>query len=57
MAEITFARTGGHLRKLFEILMANPDGLPAGAALKQLAAAVKLTLFDLTDDRPLCHGK
>jgi hypothetical protein len=31
---------------LFEILMANPEGLQAGEALKQLAASVKLTPFE-----------
>jgi restriction system protein len=46
MPEITIPRTGAHLRKLFEILLANPDGLQAGEALKQLAASVKLTPYE-----------
>lgn len=46
MAEITIPRTGAHLRKLFEILLANPEGLQAGEALKQLAASVTLTPYE-----------
>ncbi len=46
MPEITIPRTGAHLRKLFEILLANPEGLQAGEALKQLAASVKLTPYE-----------
>jgi restriction system protein len=46
MPEITIPRTGAPLRKLFEILLANPEGLQAGEALKQLAASVKLTLYE-----------
>src|SRR5665213_1313678 len=43
MPEITIPRTGAHLQKLFEILIANPDGLQAADALKQLAALVQMT--------------
>lgn len=46
MAEITRKRTGELLRKLFEILMAHPDGFQAGVALERLAAAVKLTEYE-----------
>ncbi|WP_257168736.1 restriction endonuclease [Bradyrhizobium sp. SRS-191] len=46
MPEITIPRTGSHLRKLFEILQAHPEGLQAGAALKQLAASVNLTPYE-----------
>jgi restriction system protein len=46
MAEITIARTGAHLRKLFEILIGQPDGLQAGEALKKLAASVQLTPYE-----------
>jgi restriction system protein len=45
MPEVTIARSGAHLRKLFEILLA-PEGLQAGEALKQLAASVKLTPYE-----------
>ncbi len=43
MAEITVRRTGEHLRKLFAILSAAPDGLPAGRALELLANEVTMT--------------
>ena len=46
MANITRKRTGELLRKLFEILMPHPDGMQAGAALKQLADSVKLTEYE-----------
>ncbi|MGA8694811.1 MAG: restriction endonuclease [Xanthobacteraceae bacterium] len=46
MAEITIARTGAHLRKLFEILMPHPEGLQAGEALKKLAASVQMTPYE-----------
>jgi restriction system protein len=36
MAEVTRHRTGELLRKLFEILIPHPDGLPARDALKEL---------------------
>jgi len=46
MAEITRKRTGELLRKLFEILMKFPEGLPAGDALKALANAVTLSEYE-----------
>jgi restriction system protein len=46
MAEITRRRTGELLRKLFEILIAEPEGLPARVALERLASAVKLTEYE-----------
>ncbi|MFC0239738.1 restriction endonuclease [Rhodopseudomonas telluris] len=46
MPEITIPRTGAHLRRLFEILLANPEGLQAREALKQLAASVQLTPYE-----------
>jgi len=46
MAEITRRRTGELLRKLFEILIKNPEGLKAGIALEQLADAVTLTAYE-----------
>lgn len=33
MANITRARTGEFLRKLFEVLMAEPEGMHASAAI------------------------
>lgn len=46
MPEITIPRTGAHLRKLFEILIQHPEGVPAGEALKKLSASVKLTPYE-----------
>jgi restriction system protein len=46
MAEVTRRRTGELLRKLFEILMASPDGLQAQEALARLAATVQLTDYE-----------
>jgi restriction system protein len=46
MAEITRKRTGELLRKLFEILLKYPEGLPAGAALKALSQSVTLTEYE-----------
>jgi restriction system protein len=46
MAEITRKRTGELLRKLFEILMQVPEGMPAGESLKALAKAVSLTDYE-----------
>lgn len=46
MPEITIPRTGAHLRKLFEILLAYPDGLQAAEALKKLAAVVEMTPYE-----------
>lgn len=46
MADVTRKRTGELIRKLFEILIAHPEGMQAGAALKQLASSVKLTEYE-----------
>src|SRR5664279_5705493 len=46
MAEITIPRTGAHIRKLFEILSSNPDGLQAAEALKKLATVVEMTPYE-----------
>jgi restriction system protein len=46
MPEVTRRRTGELLRKLFEILLKHPEGLPAGEALGQLAEQVKLTPYE-----------
>src|SRR6266540_1353459 len=46
MAEVTRRRTGEFLRKLFELLMASPDGLPAKEALAALGARVKMTEYE-----------
>ena len=46
MAEITRKRTGELLRRLFEILKASPEGLPARVALERLANAVQLTEYE-----------
>ena len=46
MAEITRRRTGELLRELFNILMAEPDGVQASAALQALAARITLTPYE-----------
>jgi restriction system protein len=46
MAEITRERTGEVLRKLFGILIAEPEGLQASEALKRLAQGVTLTAYE-----------
>ena len=46
MAEITRRRTGELRRKLFNILMAAPDGVQASAALQALASRVPLTPYE-----------
>lgn len=46
MAEITRKRTGELLRKLFEILMAQPEGMKAKNALAALAAVVPMTPYE-----------
>jgi len=46
MAEITRRRTGELLRKLFDILEQSPEGIPASAALEQLAKSVQLTDYE-----------
>lgn len=49
MAEVTRRRTGELLRKLFEILMASPDGMKAKDALSALASKVQLTPYEAGD--------
>lgn len=47
MAEVTKARTGDHLRRLFQILLdAGDGGLPAREALDRLRAASTLTPYE-----------
>lgn len=46
MAEVTRRRTGEFLRKLFEILMPLPEGLPAREALAELEKRVTLTEYE-----------
>lgn len=47
MAEITTARKGQLLRKLFELLMTYQDGLPASEAIRQLQTQIPLTEYEL----------
>lgn len=47
MANVTRARTGQFLRKLFEILMRAPDGMQGKLALEQVAQAIPLTEYEL----------
>jgi len=46
MANVTIHRTGELLRKLFEILMEHPDGIPAKDALRMLSERVELTDYE-----------
>lgn len=46
MAEITRRRAGELQRKLFEILLKHPEGLPAKQALEQLAASIQMTAYE-----------
>jgi restriction system protein len=46
MAEVTRRRTGEHLRTLFDILLAHPDGLPARDALAALENRMSLTPYE-----------
>ena len=46
MAEVTRRRTGEHLRALFDILLAYPDGLAARDALSALADRMQLTPYE-----------
>ena len=46
MPEITRRRTGELLRKLFEILISHPEGLPARQSLEQLEGTVTLTPYE-----------
>lgn len=49
MAEITRRRTGELVRKLFEIIMATPDGMRAKDALAALAGTVQLSPYEAGD--------
>ncbi len=49
MAEVTKARTGQLIRKLFEILQGQPDGARAADALTTLATQVQLTPYEAGD--------
>jgi len=67
MAEITRRRTGELLRKLFEILLREPEGLQARLALERLAGAVSLTEYEagmyeaggrrFEKNCPVCDGR
>ena len=46
MAEVTRRRTGEFLRKLFEILMQQPDGMQASEAIALLKSKVNLTDYE-----------
>ena len=46
MAEISVRRTGELIRKVFEILSAYPDGLPAKEVLKRVEESLPLTEFE-----------
>ncbi len=46
MAEVTRRRTGELLRKLFELLIASPDGMPAKEVLAALGSRVKMTEYE-----------
>ena len=46
MAEISRRRTGEYLRKLFEILMKQPDGLPARDAVQATAEQLELSEWE-----------
>ncbi|MBX9582643.1 MAG: Mrr restriction system protein [Gemmataceae bacterium] len=47
MSKLTKARVGDLLRKLFEVLLGHPQGLPAKQALDLLAARVEFTPYEL----------
>lgn len=49
MAEVTIRRAGEMMRGLFEILAAEPEGLPAKMALAKLAKSVLPTPFEAAD--------
>jgi restriction system protein len=46
MADVTRRRTGELLRKLFEVLMDHPEGLPAREALAKIQSQVNLTEYE-----------
>ena len=49
MPNVTKARTGVLIRKLFQILLVQPDGLKASAALAALADAIEMTEYEAGD--------
>jgi restriction system protein len=49
MAEITRQRVGELVRKVFQILKGNPDGLPAKTVLEQLEKIIPPTDFEKSD--------
>ena len=49
MAEVTKARTGLLIHKLFGILLAHPDGMRAADALSALASHVQMTPYEAGD--------
>lgn len=49
MAEVTRRRTGELLRRLFELLLNEPQGLPARDALSSLEKVVQLTPYEAGD--------
>lgn len=46
MPNVTKARTGVLIRKLFEILMAHPEGMRASEAIAKLAGSVEMTPYE-----------
>ncbi|MBI3805369.1 MAG: restriction endonuclease [Nitrospirae bacterium] len=46
MAELTRRRRGEYIQNIFEILMVNPDGLPAMIVLDMLSRKINLTTFE-----------
>lgn len=46
MADVTRERTGEFVQKLFEILIANPEGLQARDAIEKLSKTVKLSTYE-----------
>ncbi|AQZ97141.1 hypothetical protein B5M06_01560 [Comamonas kerstersii] len=55
MAEVTRRRTGELLRELFHILMADPEGVQASAALQALASKVQLRNLCISPQRMCLH--
>lgn len=56
MADITKARTGHLIRKLFEILIVQPEGMRAVDALTALEKSVQLMPYVLRPDPGFCGG-
>ena len=53
MANITYRRTGEFLRKVFDLILDKPDGLPSREILEHIENTV--TRF-LRPGNPGCHG-